>query len=74
MIEHDDPHALALLAFRDALRAGPGLCREHERLKKQLAHQHRDNRSAYPNAKSEFVERVLRRAGVEPPSRDRLPE
>lgn len=74
VIECDHPHARALLAFRDALRADPGLGRDYAQLKRRLAHQHGDNRNAYSNAKSDFVERVLRGAGIEPPLRDRLPE
>ncbi len=43
-------------------------------MKKDLAGQHRDNRNAYSNAKSEFIERVLRGVGIEPPSRSPLRE
>jgi GrpB-like predicted nucleotidyltransferase (UPF0157 family) len=74
LIEHDEPHARALIAFRDALRADPGLRADYADLKKSLARQHRQNRNAYTNAKGEFVARVLHAAGVEPPPRDRLPE
>jgi GrpB-like predicted nucleotidyltransferase (UPF0157 family) len=74
VIELDHPHARALLGFRDALRVDQDLRREYARLKKDLAQQHRDNRNAYSNAKGEFVERVLRGLGVEPPPRERLPE
>jgi hypothetical protein len=35
---------------------------------------HGGNRNAYSNAKADFVERALREAGIEPPSRDLLPE
>ena len=64
----------ALLGFRDALRADQDLRREYAQLKKDLAGQHRDNRNAYFNAKSVFIERVLRGVGIEPPTRFRLPE
>jgi GrpB-like predicted nucleotidyltransferase (UPF0157 family) len=74
VIEHDHPDARALLGFRDALRADQELRREYARLKKGLADRHRDNRNAYTNAKSEFVGRVLRGAGIEQPSRVRLRE
>ncbi|HUY50917.1 MAG TPA: GrpB family protein [Streptosporangiaceae bacterium] len=74
VIECDHPHAQALLAFRDALRADPGLCRDYAQMKRDLARQHGDNRNAYSNAKGGFVERVLRGAGIEPPLRDLLPE
>ncbi len=71
-IEHDHPDAQALLGFPDALRADHDLRREYAQLKKHLAGQHRDNRNAYSNAKSEFIERVLRGVGAEPPSRSPL--
>jgi GrpB-like predicted nucleotidyltransferase (UPF0157 family) len=74
VIECDHPHAQALLGFRDALRADPGLRRDYAQLKMHLARQHGGNRNAYSNAKGGFVERVLRGAGIEPPLRDRLPE
>jgi GrpB-like predicted nucleotidyltransferase (UPF0157 family) len=65
---------LARRAFPDALRADPGLRREYADLKVRLASQHRDNRHAYTNAKGSFVAQALRRAGIEPPPRDRLPQ
>jgi len=74
VIEHTDPRARALLAFRDALRADPGLRREYAALKQQLAAVRRGNRNAYSNAKSDFVQRVLRSAGLQAPVRDPLPE
>ena len=74
LIEAGHPHAAALLAFRDALRADAGLRREYAALKDQLAAQHPGQRNAYTNAKGSFVAQVLRRAGLEPPSRELLPE
>jgi GrpB-like predicted nucleotidyltransferase (UPF0157 family) len=74
VVEASHPHARALLAFRDALRADAGLRREYAGLKERLAEQHRDGRNAYTNRKAAFVERALRRAGVSPPPRDLLPE
>ncbi|MGB6454153.1 MAG: GrpB family protein [Streptosporangiaceae bacterium] len=74
VIGHGDQHALALVAFRDALRADPGLCREYMDLKDRLARQHPGNRNAYTNAKANFVDHVLRQAGMDPPSRGALPE
>lgn len=74
LAEHGHPHARALLAFRDALRADPGLRSGYAELKKHLASEHRDNRNAYTNAKSDFVEQVLRSAGIQPLPRDLLPE
>lgn len=74
LIQHDEPHARALIAFRDALQAKADLRADYADLKKLLACQHRQNRNAYTNAKSEFVARVLHAAGIDPPPRDRLPE
>lgn len=74
LIEHDDPHARALIAFRDALRAEPGLRADYADLKERLAREYQQSRNAYTNAKSSFVARVLQAAGVDPPPRDRLPE
>jgi GrpB-like predicted nucleotidyltransferase (UPF0157 family) len=74
VIERDHAQARALIAFRDALRADPGLRTGYASLKERLARQHRDNRNAYTNAKSEFIARVLRTTGIDPPAHDRLPE
>lgn len=74
VIEGEDPHARALLAFRDALRAGAGLRREYASLKETLSARHPGNRNAYTNAKGAFIERVLRQEGVSPPDRSLLPE
>ncbi|MCK9928168.1 GrpB family protein [Frankia sp. Mgl5] len=68
------PHATALPAFRDALRADPSLRDDYADLKRRLAGEHRDNRNAYTNARSDFVEQVLRSAGIQPLPRDLLPE
>ena len=64
----------APIAFRDALRADPGLRAGYAELKERLGRQHRTNRNAYTNAKSEFVARVLHAAGIDPPPRDVLPD
>jgi GrpB-like predicted nucleotidyltransferase (UPF0157 family) len=74
LIEHGHPDAVALLAFRDALLADDGLVREYAQLKVGLADRFPGNRNAYSNAKTEFVEEVLRLAGLVAPSRVRLPE
>ena len=74
LIGYDEPHARALIAFRDALRADPGLRAGYAELKERLGRQHRENRNAYTNAKSEFVARVLHAAGIDPPPRDDLPD
>lgn len=47
------------LIFRDRLRANATLREEYDSLKRKLAEQFRDDRFAYTDAKSEFVNRVL---------------
>jgi GrpB-like predicted nucleotidyltransferase (UPF0157 family) len=74
VIQHDEPHARALIAFRDALRTDPGLRTSYTDLKKQLARQHPGNRNAYTNAKDDFVASALHSIGIDPPERDHLPE
>ena len=70
---HDVPHHLYLclpqcreferhIAFRDYLRTHPGHVAAFARLKRQLAAEHRTNRDAYTQAKSEFVNFILRQA------------
>jgi GrpB-like predicted nucleotidyltransferase (UPF0157 family) len=72
VIEADDPHALALLAFRNTLRADDRLRSEYAALKITLAEQHRDDRNAYTEAKGGFVDATLRSLGLEPPHRQPL--
>ena len=52
------------LAFRDYLRAHPEEAETYERLKKQLAAEHRTDREAYTNAKSAYVTRVMGKANT----------
>lgn len=47
------------LAFRDALRADAALARRYEALKRELAAKFRDDREAYTEGKTPFVEAVL---------------
>lgn len=48
------------LALRDALRRDCALAAEYAALKRRLAADHRYDREAYTDAKSPFIERVLR--------------
>jgi len=50
------------LAFRDYLRARPEEARTYERLKRRLAAEHPTDREAYTNAKSVYIESVMRKA------------
>jgi GrpB-like predicted nucleotidyltransferase (UPF0157 family) len=48
-----------LVDFRDRLCADPNLVRQYQALKYQLAEQYRDDREAYTDAKTEFIDRVI---------------
>jgi GrpB-like predicted nucleotidyltransferase (UPF0157 family) len=48
-----------MLRFRDALRRDASLAAEYGDLKRQLAARYPSNRSAYTDAKTDLVERVL---------------
>ncbi len=50
------------ILFRDYLRANPEAAHSYETLKRSLANQYRDDREAYSQAKTEFVESILRKA------------
>ncbi|MDP9364356.1 MAG: GrpB family protein [Chloroflexota bacterium] len=60
----DAPECRRHLVFRDYLRAHPDVALAYADLKKELARRFRDDRAAYSQAKSAFVEDVLRRAGA----------
>jgi GrpB-like predicted nucleotidyltransferase (UPF0157 family) len=53
------------LAFRDYLRGHANIAMEYAELKQRLAAQHRHDREAYTDAKTPFVERILKVALVE---------
>ena len=50
------------LAFRDYLRTHPEEAETYERLKRRLASAHQTDREAYAEAKSAYVESVMRKA------------
>ena len=50
------------LAFRDYLRAHPEEARTYERLKRRLAAEHPTDRDAYTDAKSDYIETIMRKA------------
>jgi GrpB-like predicted nucleotidyltransferase (UPF0157 family) len=47
------------LLFRDYLRSHPTVCAKYSALKKKLAQQFRNDRPAYTEAKSEFIEYII---------------
>lgn len=58
------------LAFRDALRASPGLAAEYWKVKQRLAARFPDDRAAYADAKGAFIRAALaaQPGGREPPA------
>lgn len=50
------------VAFRDYLREHPGEAQRYEALKRDLAARFRDDRAAYNDGKTQFVEAVLKKA------------
>ena len=63
MFQRDNIEVERHIAFRDYLRANPDARQAYEDLKRRLAAEHEDI-EAYADAKSEFVESVLRKAGA----------
>jgi GrpB-like predicted nucleotidyltransferase (UPF0157 family) len=59
LVVHGDREWQRMLAFRDALRADQGLAARYEKLKRNLAEQHGDNREAYTAAKADFIKSVV---------------
>jgi GrpB-like predicted nucleotidyltransferase (UPF0157 family) len=51
----------AQVAFRDRLRSDPVVARDYVALKRELAARHRDDRLAYTDGKTAFIEAVLGR-------------
>jgi GrpB-like predicted nucleotidyltransferase (UPF0157 family) len=62
MVEADFTYHWEQLLFRDYLIEHPELASEYERLKRRLASEHRNDRVAYTNGKTEFVARVMKEA------------
>jgi ribosomal protein S18 acetylase RimI-like enzyme len=69
LIQHDDPHLRELIAFRDRLRTDGSARERYAELKHVLAQEYRTERDAYTAAKTSFVVKLLRQAGIEPEPR-----
>lgn len=50
------------IAFRDYLRSHPQACADYRQLKESLAKQYHYDRTAYTDAKTGFIERILKMA------------
>jgi GrpB-like predicted nucleotidyltransferase (UPF0157 family) len=57
-VEHGGERWKQALRFRDRLRAQPEAAKAYERLKIELASRHPDDRAAYTEGKTDFVERL----------------
>jgi GrpB-like predicted nucleotidyltransferase (UPF0157 family) len=55
----DDAGLAIVVRFRDYMRGHPEKALEYAGLKRELAIRHRDDREAYADGKSAFIERVL---------------
>lgn len=66
MYETTNPEWERHLFFRDYLRGHPDVRDEYEALKRRLAVEHAEDIEAYADAKSVFVEPLLRKAGAPP--------
>ena len=59
-VRYDTPFWHDLIAFRDVLRSDPGIAERYWRLKGALASRFRNDRQAYSNAKTEFIQNALK--------------
>jgi GrpB-like predicted nucleotidyltransferase (UPF0157 family) len=64
MYQRDHEQFVWHIAFRDYLRSHADARREYEALKRRLAVEHAGDIEAYAVAKSDFVQNILRKAGV----------
>jgi len=64
MVEPDTNFYRVQLAFRDYLRTHPKECEEYAALKLRLAEKYRNDRMAYTDAKSEFIQGILSKCGL----------
>jgi len=63
IVEYQGDYWQATLIFRDYLRNHPECATQYAELKKTLADQFKYDREAYTDAKSEFVNSILKQAG-----------
>jgi len=59
MVEHGGEFWVRHVAFRDLLRARPGLAEQYAALKRELAARYGTDREGYTEAKTPFIEDAL---------------
>ena len=64
MVTADSDFWRSHLAFRDYLRENPAMAKEYESLKLELARKYGDDREAYQRGKTNFIENILKVAGL----------
>ncbi|OGO93656.1 MAG: hypothetical protein A3F10_06970 [Coxiella sp. RIFCSPHIGHO2_12_FULL_42_15] len=64
IVEPTSKHWQGKIAFRNYLIAHPEAAKEYEALKKNLAQLHTYDREQYTEEKTEFIVRILQKAGV----------
>lgn len=64
IVLHDSMEWIHYLNFSDYLNANPDIAKEYEALKLRLSTEFADNREAYTNGKTEFINYTLRKALV----------
>lgn len=65
LMEPTEPLWEERFLFRDYLRKHPEVANEYATLKKQLAEKFRQDREAYTNAKTDFIQSILQKARTE---------
>jgi GrpB-like predicted nucleotidyltransferase (UPF0157 family) len=63
MVLEDSDFWRSHLLFRDYLRGNPPAAKEYEDLKLELAREYANDRDAYLQGKSDFIEKILKAAG-----------
>lgn len=63
LVLEGSPFQLKHIVFRDYLRSHPEAAAEYYELKKRLSTQYRENRVAYTESKTGFIDAVMERAG-----------
>ena len=61
LVDDTTNHWRSWISFREALRGDPELCQTYQRLKHDLAHTYRFQPAQYSEAKSEFINAVVRK-------------